>query len=191
MWQAEFKLYLCPVDPELKSSAASLLDCLRSLEFIDDEINAEKGNNVKRYKAGDEFLSLICFMGCSPNIELEPQADSPYCYVEIPEQAELQFFSGVHTKVVNCPECKKPQPELVQRLNDIDCESMRRQTCTLCGQHINLEKINWRKSAFAASSWILIGNIYEAEAVPDEKLLVALQQVTGCEWKYAYIRNKH
>jgi len=62
--------------------------------------------------------------------------------------------------------------------------------CPECNKHtFNLNTINWRKSAFFARSWLVVGNIYELEAVPDEKLLTSLKELTGVEWKVAYIRQ--
>jgi hypothetical protein len=36
---------------------------------------------------------------------------------------------------------------------------------------------------------MIIGNIHESEAVPDDRLLQTLKEVTGVGWLYAYIRS--
>ena len=45
-----------------------------------------------------------------------------------------------------------------------------------------------RKPVLSTSTWVIIGNIHEAEAVPDAALLNALEAASGCHWKYAYWR---
>ena len=146
-----------------------LFSLLKALELI------EKKLSPTRYSTGNNFVSLLTFMGCSPNIELEPQDDKPFCYIEIESTQKVQFISGKNTKFPPCPHCKKP-------LKDTSCAH--------CDKQIDLAKLNWRKSAFVASSWITIGNIYELEAVPNDQLLDTLKNETGVNWKPAYIRQE-
>jgi hypothetical protein len=187
MWHADYRLYLYPTDTTRNIPYKKLERALRNIAFIDTALESDKGY---RYQVGEQFLSLICFMGCSPNIEIEPQQNRPFCYVEIAKDSdEPHFIVGSNVKKVNCPHCKKPLATLVDALLS-EPSGLLQQHCTLCDSVIDPEKINWRKSAFIAKTWILLGNIYEAEAVPDEKLLATLQQVSGCQWQYAYIRVK-
>jgi len=76
MWQAEFKLYLYPDDSSLFVDKLDLESLLSAIEFIGQK------QIENRFQVGNKFLSLLCFMGCSPNIELEPQDDKPYCYIK-------------------------------------------------------------------------------------------------------------
>jgi hypothetical protein len=186
MWHAEYRLYLYPTDATLNISYKKLESALRKIAFIDTALKSDKNY---RYQAGKGFLSLICFMGCSPNIEIKPQQDRPFCYVEITKSTHKpHFIVGRNVKKVNCPHCKKPLSHFVDEVLS-NPTRLFQQRCSLCKTVINPEKINWRKSAFIAQTWLLVGNIYEAEAVPDEKLLATLQQVSGCQWQYAYIRT--
>ncbi|MCK5810104.1 MAG: hypothetical protein KAH00_03400 [Cocleimonas sp.] len=188
MWHAEYRLYLYPVVRDKPISASALKTALQAIEFISEPLES---NNADRYKVGEAFLSLICFMGCSPNIESEPQENSPFCYVEITQESvETYFIAGHNVKKINCHHCKEPQSKLAKNLLEANQQSLLTQKCSVCGECIDPSKINWRKSAFTARSWVLIGNIYESEAVPDEKLLSTLKQVSGCEWEYAYVRMK-
>ncbi len=192
MWQAEYRLYLYPTDIKKEIDPKKLELALQEVEFIGDILSNDSSvNNSNRYVVGEDFLSLICFMGCSPNIEIEPQEDSPFCYVEIPKKTDkIGFIAGDNVKRVNCPCCKKPQPELAKKLLNSKAEDLFLQACTECNREIDPLAINWRKSAFIAQAWVLLGNIYESEAIPDEKLLSALEQASACEWKYAYVRLK-
>ncbi len=188
MWQAEYRLYLYPTDANKQIPESALTTALQNIEFISHRLES---NSADRYKVGEEFLSLICFMGCSPNIEIEAQENSPFCYVEIAKESEKTYFIAGHNVIkANCHHCKKSQPKLAQNLLEADPQALLSQQCSVCGERIDPSKINWRKSAFIAKSWVLIGNIYESEAVPDEKLLSALKQSSGCEWRYAYVRMK-
>lgn len=182
MWQAEFKLYLYPEDSSLLVDKHDLESVLSDIEFIG------RKQTKHRFEVGNQFLSLMCFMGCSPNIELEPQDDKPYCYIEIETMQKAQFVSGKNRRKVICPECKTTLKNIRHILLEED-DAKNEYACPKCQKHtFNLNKINWRKSAFVASSWIIVGNIYESEAVPDDKLLASLKKSTGVEWKYAYIR---
>ncbi len=166
---SEFKLYLYPEKPNYQAD-------LRTLESLFVKIGLTGTSLSKnRYATGEHFLSLLTFMGCSPNIELEVQDNKPYCYIETAVVKQMQFISGKNTKYPACPNCKI-------KLNAPLCPD--------CNETLNITKINWRKSAFIASSWICIDNIYELEAIPSDQLLNALEIKTGVKWKPAYIRQK-
>ncbi|MCF6191182.1 MAG: hypothetical protein L3J51_11945 [Cocleimonas sp.] len=169
MWHSEFKLCLYPDNSQYKIDEKKLKNALQNLKFIGDALSS------KRYAIGNDFLLLLTFMGCSPNIELEPQNDKPYCYIEIETYEQPQFISGKNTKYPPCPQCK---------------ENLNAQVCSYCNATLDVTKPNWRKSAFIASSWISIGNIYELEAIPNDQLLSVLENETGVRWKPAYIRQE-
>lgn len=168
MWHSEFKLYLYPETSTYSVNPENLKALLQKLKLVGQSLSST------RYSIGDNFVSLLTFMGCSPNIELEPQDDKPYCYIEIESLQQARFISGKNTKYPPCPHCKKP---------------LKNTECSNCNKKVNLADLNWRKSAFLAKSWITIGNIYELEAVPNDQLLSALETETGIKWKHAYIRD--
>lgn len=168
MWHSEFKLYLYPEKLQHKIDINYLEVLLKDLKFIANKLSE------KRHATGDEFLSLLTFMGCSPNVELEPQNDKPYCYIEFESQKQPRFISGKNTQYPPCPHCK---------------EKLYSQLCSNCNETLDVTKFNWRKSAFIASSWICIANIYELEAIPSDQLLDALEAKTGVKWRPAYIRQ--
>jgi hypothetical protein len=165
---SEFKLYIYPSKPDYQVNLIALASLLKNIMLTGKKLSE------KHYATGENFLSLLTFMGCSPNIELEPQDDKPYCYIEISSTEKEQFISGMNTKYPKCPHCKTSLTSIV---------------CSHCNEQINPNELNWRKSAFVASSWICIGNIYELEAIPNDQLLNELQKETGLIWKPAYIRQ--
>lgn len=180
MYQASDCLVLYPVDLTLQIAKQELIDFSIEKELIgESEIEG-------RFQVGEKFLSLLCFMGCSPNIELYPQADgSAYCYIEIPEPSDKALISQ-RPKAPRCPVCKQSLTSLAMSLNgnalsDVECFD--------CGSPIQPEKLNWRKTAVFSPSRIIINNIYDAEAVPDGNLLTQLQNRFGSEWRYAYIKR--
>ncbi len=168
VWNAEFKLYLYPENPVHQIDMDNLTQQLKENALLGESLSSN------RYATGDNFLSLFTFMGCSPNIELEPQDDKPYCYIEIESRSKPHFIAGKNTKYPPCPHCK---------------EKLDAQNCIHCNKSVDLTKINWRKSAFISSSWICVGNIYELEAIPNDHLLNALKNETKLKWKVAYIRE--
>lgn len=93
------------------------------------------------YACGEQFLSLLCFLGCSPHIELEPREQGSFCYVQLPQQDTA-----------------------IQDLQLI------------------------RKAPQQCTTWLVIGDIHEAEAVPDTALLDHLEQLSGSRWRYGYRR---
>lgn len=129
-----YQLVLFPAQTDIRVESGQLEARLRALGLL----GAALGEG--RYATGDAFLTLVCFLGCSPDIELEPQADKPFCYLQLPLTAETVDFQLT------------------------------------------------RKPAVSRANWVIIGNIHEAEAVPDAALLDALEAASGCRWKYAYRR---
>ncbi len=176
MWHSPFKLYLYPKDTKTSIEPSTVLQTIEDLGFIDRKIEKT------RYSTGDNFVSLLTFMGCSPNIELEPQQDKPFCYIEINTNEKEKFYSGINIKAAVCPECKT-------RITHISNPTDEKTHCPDCNSEIQTNSLNWRKTAFIAQSCIAIGNIYESEAIPNDKLLDALETVGKSKWKYAYIRE--
>jgi hypothetical protein len=134
---SDYWLVLYPVTTGLFIPAESLVRVLSDNELSGPSLNQDC------FAAGEQFLSHICFLGCSPAIELEPQPDKAFCYVRIPA-VPLAQLTGHNSKVR-------------------------------------------RKSVLLARSCIIIGNIYESEAVPEPALLALLEKSTGSAWHYTYM----
>jgi hypothetical protein len=178
----EFTLMLYPVDSGLMVDLAALKGHLDNLGLLGEPL-CELGLNPNRlgdnhYAVGANFLSLFTFMGCSPVIELQPQADKPFCYMGLDSDTKPRFVSGSNLKKSRCTQCKNELQNVSKSLS-----------CSHCKKPLQLDKINWRKTAFLAKTWITIGNIYELEAIPNDELLDSLKHLTGVQWKPAYIRN--
>lgn len=182
MFESDYQLILYPERHEAKIESSVIRQILLDIDFI------EATESNIRFHAGDRFLSLLCFLGCSPDIELYPQDDKPYCYIDLPEmQTLLGFISGRNVKAPRCPHCRKDLKGLAETLHKQ--ENKLGASCEYCQELIKPSTLNWRKSACFLHSAIVIGNIYEAEAVPDIRLLDILKDRTGEIWKYSYIRR--
>lgn len=182
MYQAEHLLVLHPANPETASTQDDLINLLKEIQFIDVE------ETPSRFQIGDKFLQQMTFLGCSPNIELAPNGDQAYVYVEIPAtSSEITFQSGKNIKFPRCPSCKDTLKTIASDIAAAKDSS--KLSCPACQGEIDAMKFNWRKSAFFGKSQIIIGNIYDAEAVPNENLLSYLSKLTSDTWKYSYIRH--
>lgn len=141
-----------------------------------------------RFQVGEQFLSLLCFMGCSPAIELYPQANNQaYCYIEIPAfngTSNKRALISDKVKVPRCQNCKAPQDQLVEKLR---YSAIEKYTCSQCQNDLIPAQLNWRKTAIFSPYRIIIQNIYEAEALPDGNFLTKLEKTFPANWRYAYI----
>lgn len=92
------------------------------------------------YQVGSQFLNWIGFVGCSPNIVLQPIANQAFCYISLP------------TTLPNFAQCSS------KKLGNSD-------------------------------TWVIIGNIYPSEAIPDTALLQGLEAVSASPWSYTYCQG--
>ncbi|MBU0653799.1 MAG: hypothetical protein KJ914_01570 [Gammaproteobacteria bacterium] len=125
-----YALLLYPVS----ETSVPLLPLLQAQAFVGAELEAGI------YASGAQFLQHICFLGCSPDIELEPHASKPFCYVRLPVDDAITLFQPI------------------------------------------------RKPLLQLRRWVMVGNVHEAEAVPDAALLSALETASACRWKFAYLK---
>ena len=175
------RLVLHPGDPHYAwGSETSLVTVLRDIGLI--AACWQQSEQGAAYLCGNQFLSLITFLGCAPDIALTPQDDGrEFCLIELPSPAASPAAHfGENVKSARCPSCQKP----VQALADVTeiC-------CGRCGTPTLAWKLNWRRSACWARTVINVWNVYESEAVPGEALLDRLASVSGTAWRYCYIRS--
>ena len=130
----EFQLILYPVEPEFEIDLADLKKHLDGLTLLGKELQALLG--AEHYAVGDSFLSHFTFMGCSPDIELEPQTDKPFCYIALERFLQPHFVSGSNLKKTRCTYCKHELKNIPRSL-----------LCPHCDKPLQLNKINLRKSA--------------------------------------------
>jgi hypothetical protein len=125
-----YRLVLYPV----QASTADVRPVLQALALL----GASLAEGI--FATGEQFLDHVCFLGCSPDIELEAQTDKPFCYIRLPTTGETVTFQPI------------------------------------------------RKPPLCLQQWVVVGNIHEAEAIPDAALLTALETASACRWKFAYLQ---
>lgn len=185
MFSSDYQLLIFPENPVDVINEDQLSQILKSINYIGD---TEGDSKTLRFQTGDKFLSHLCFLGCSPDITLHPEKDKAYTYIEIPPSTgTTRFISGLNIKIPRCPSCKKELTTLPKQLKALR-EPSELIKCQHCLSLVNSYQLNWRRTACFARTTIIIGNIYESEAVPDDRFLTTLYEKTGFVWKYAYVR---
>ncbi len=195
---AAHKLLLHPQDPACAPvDPVTLAASLQAIGFIGAPVTVADG---VFYPVGARFLQLLTFLGCSPAIELAPPADAAaletactrgsFCHVYLSCTAQLQFRADPHTPVPRCPACRQPDadwrtPLVAWQKNP----AMIEWTCSSCGYPGRLTDLAFRRSAGFARTWIEVRGVYPSEAVPGEPLLEHLRTVSGCQWRYIYLRE--
>ena len=164
-----------PEDP------AHLTAVLRQLGFLGAPLEAAGGG---AYRAGDEFLGLVMFLGCSPQVELDPDAapaGAAVCYISIYQYPDVQFIAADRRPQPRCPQCRAP----VEPLPDLASDTLYH--CEECNTASPLHAIDWRHAAGFGRCFIEVHGIYPQEAVPVDKLLQQLETCSGSKWDYFYV----
>ena len=177
-------LLLCPEDPTwIPPDNKRLTDFLQSIQLI-----GTASDHPITYLVGEKFLDMIAFMGCSPDIKLEPDGDDQsYCYIQIKHAPAIEFRHGEHSHAPRCPTCRQPVEDWQSRVQLwLEAETKDPWKCSACQQLAAPWEYNWRKSAGFGRSFIEIRNIFPKEALPQSLLLDTLQSHYGIKWQYFY-----
>ncbi len=178
-------LVLSPVDPVWNvPDHRSLSQLLQSIQFIDTPYNGETD-----YMTGEHFLDLIAFMGCSPDIKLEPDSSKqPFCYIRlITETNSIEFHGGDRTYTPRCPQCGAPVNDWKNKIRVWQQHAGENTwPCDSCQYQAAPWKYRWRKSAGFGRCFIEINNIYPGEAIPQQALLDTLHSHYQVNWQYFY-----
>ena len=178
-------LVLSPQDPFwTPPDDVSLGQFLQSIELI-----GEPYQNQSRFLAGDRFLELVAFMGCSPDIRFEPGDDSSsFCSIQLqPHTNTIEFHCGDHAHTPRCTRCRAPvgnwQDKIAEWKNQ-GADSL--WACRNCKHAASPWEFNWRKSAGFGRCFIQINDIFPKEAIPQQQLLDKLNSHYGVSWHYFY-----
>jgi len=176
------KLTLYPKNPEfIIEQKDTLITSLKEIGFIE-----KHWQTPSQFLVGDKFLSLITFLGCSPYIEITPNDNHNFCYVEFaPRHDTVQFLHAPYTKAPRCRHCKYQEKQwqtIIEQWQQSKTDFV--WTCPQCYKESQLHELNWRHCAGFAKEAIYIWNIFEGEAVPNDLLLETLENVTHVKWDY-------
>lgn len=164
---------------DLHQLKASLLD----IGFI----SAVK--DLPYYLPGNEFVNLLAFLGCSPDIRLGPEDGDNYCQVVISDITNEATCLGFNTTIKpKCPACKTTLSQWQHIANWQQAHTLL--GCTHCDTETELHKFKWRHECGYGRFAIRIRYIYPHEAVPSEALLASLEDATGFGWNYCYITQQ-
>lgn len=157
-------------------------DLLRALDEL-GLIAAGPATGENCYAAGSRFLRLVTFLGCSPQVTLDPDQagdGQAACFLRPHLYPEVRFISGAQPARVRCPRCRSPFAETGAAIHDTLF------TCGDCGETLPVSAFDWRQSAGFGRCFLEIGGIYPHEAVPSDKLLDRLQAFSGSDWRHFY-----
>lgn len=189
---SEALLVICPDYPECPPPPIEhLTTFLSSIGLTGVAMRQNIYTRKLQYMTGDRFLDLIAFLGCSPNIKLEPDKDhQSFCHVNIfVNQGEsLVFRQGTQTTSPRCPGCRKPLSDW-RRLIDHNTTSLEKRMwlCPECGQEARPWQYDWRKTAGFGRCFIEITDIYPKEALPQATLLELLEKRFSMSWTWFYL----
>jgi hypothetical protein len=178
-------LVLCPDDPRWVPAASdSLVKVLQSIQFIGQPLQ-----EPMHFLTGERFLELVAFMGCAPDIRLEPGADNQsFCHIRLLAQTDtVEFHGGNHTHKPRCPQCRYPVNDWQDKISQwLETANGAEWLCENCRHRASPWEYNWRRSAGFGRCFIEISNIYPKEAIPQQQLLDTLESRYGVRWHYFY-----
>jgi len=182
-----YKLVLYPENVEYAPKDwTQIKDKLLELGFIGKPLIGSE----LQFLVGDEFLQLITFLGCSPQIQLEPDetGEQNHCYVALSDISEVPKFRTLARDVaVRCPDCRKKIDHMNKYIEVWQkTAELSEITCEFCESKTPIHLLDWRHSAAFARCFIDIAHIYPQEAIPGDELLVTLKKVSGQRWNYFF-----
>ncbi|MCP4041994.1 MAG: hypothetical protein GY731_08560 [Gammaproteobacteria bacterium] len=194
-----FKLILHPADPEqIPADIPVLLNTLKGIRFIgaDFQVNGEV-----RHFAGEDFLNLITFLGCSPSVAFDPpqggdgivtrEQMTTFCHIGISGiSKEIIFTAGDNATTPRCPHCRYPVDDWQNIIATWRADrAAYRWSCPRCARDIAAPEFNCRQTAGFGRFFVDVWGIYPSEAVPTERLLRTLEETTGGKWRFFYYQR--
>lgn len=184
------KLYLHPQNAEyFPESLHDFTAACRELGLIGDRIGPSAVIPQNSYLAGSDFLGLISFMGCSPYLKTTPDFpdDCNFTFVSIKMSRDLDFYFNNSSRKPKCPACNTVWTAWQGIFSGWDAKSSASTArCPACGENIDINLLDWKRTAGFVRFGLAISNIFPKEAIPSDTLLGFLSGLSGCEWKYFY-----
>ncbi len=185
------QLILHPDDPAYSTAPATLSKALAETGFIGDAFGKPE---EQRFLAGERFLQLITFMGCSPHIELEPQPDGSlnFCHIRIhgPLDQPLVLW-GRNTTAPRCPACRKRITDWRGRIGEWERLAEAPFPCPHCHEAIAPVHLDWRRQAGSGRIFVAVQQVFPGEAVPVPELMETLAHVSHGEWGHFYLLQEN
>jgi hypothetical protein len=164
-----------PISP----GRGSLISSLKEMGLLGEPLDSKK----ERYLAGERFLQLISFVGCSTNVCLTSKTSNNkgVCYLAVKGPfSQPQLIWDKNSRPPRCPACKQPITDWKQYIGNATIK------CTQCENEARPDEISWGRNAGYGRIFIEINNIFPGEARPVPDLLEGLRRLTETEWSYFF-----
>ena len=136
------------------------------------------------YRAGERFLTLIMFLGCSPQISLtarEAENGQPVCRIRLHDFRTVQLLESRPAPALRCAACRASQKRPPSLEYDLQ------QYCSGCGESVPLYQLDWRRGAGFGRFFVEVEHVFPHEAVPADGLMSILEALSGSRWDYFYL----
>jgi len=180
----------------------TLINELKNAGFLGEnkeigEIRREEGKYY--FKPGEHFFELVKFQSShkvliidGPNIspeEAEVVDSKTQVYISISKPTEkVYYLGGFFFYKASCPKCGY-QYELEFLSSWFEKNKfMLSENCPQCGEEFFINDLDWQMRAGFGRQEIEIWGIHKDEAVPTERLLKLLKEITQIEWRYFFYR---
>ena len=172
--------------------ANRVVERLREMAFLGDPYHHAAAPEARRWLAGERFLRLITFLGCSPYLAFEPPEDGSedFCHIELDgPHATPRFRHGRNTRATQCPACRFRPDDWKALIARAETDASAPWVCPKCTTTTPLGELNWRRNAGSGRVFIVVHSVFPNEAVPNPELLSALKQASeGIEWRHFYVQ---
>lgn len=164
-----------PADPQ------SLVAILLELRLIRPSTASEP---VAEFRAGEQFLRLVMFLGCSPHVLLDAETAAQgqvVCHIRLRSYGDVTLLAAKAKPSARCANCRAA----ADLSSTAAFENGYR--CRQCGSESRVSDLDWRQCAGFGRCFVEVSGIHPHEAVPSDKLLNALRAYSQCNWKYFYM----
>jgi hypothetical protein len=187
---AAYKLILHPNDPSAMPVAGP--DTVAALQAIGLTGKSFLLDGQRHFLPGDNFLSLITFLGCSPAIEISP-ADTDtleeaaragrFCHILAGDPLTAPELRVDINGRARCPACQKTWTPFSDGYQGPGTVIL---PCPHCHVPRAASQLGWHRTAGIARLFVEIWGVYPAEAIPADNLIKQLSSVTDSSWSWFY-----
>ncbi len=187
-----YRLLLHPQDANYAPESSGMIrEILYDIGFIGESCGRSDNENAgQAFMAGEQFLQLLTFMGCSPNISLAPQhdGDRDYCHIVLsPIYVQTRFRSHARDVFARCPACGQRDADWQTPIERWQINvALKKYVCPHCHESMSLYDLRWRHLAGFGRFFIEIFSIFPQEGIPTDSLLSALEKACAQPWTYFF-----
>lgn len=191
------KLLLVPENRSISLNQQVLSELLTAVKLIGNILPLD---GLQAFQAGTRFLQRVTFLGCAPNIQLDPPADineladvchsGKLCHIRLVCNHKSLRYRCNTGAVPRCPTCRTIDTQWDNYLeNWSSYPEMTIWQCGECQTTSTIHALHFRKQAVFTQDCVEIWGIYPSEAIPGEKLMESLRGLTDCNWHTFYIKD--